>query len=183
MDLLINKCRQKFGEQKVIMFGPEKQTVVAKLPYIGAASVIVQRELLKLAKRYRPNIELKIVYNGVSRIGNFFHNKDKLDFRFVSKVVYGIKCFDCDRMYYGSTIRLLSARMREHALALKGKGHSSAADHCLEHGHAMDFQKPSILARDNSECRLRYKETLLIRNYADNLLNAMDSSIELHVFV
>jgi hypothetical protein len=164
------------------VFGLEKCKVLIKLPYIGTACVIIQRELSKLVSSFKPEIDLNIIYIGVKKIGHLFPNKDRLHFRFKSKVVYGIDCLHCDQKYYGSTIRLLSARMREHALAVQGKGHSSAADHCLSCNHTMNFYGPKVLASDNCQKRLRIKETLLIRKNREFLCNTMDSSLQLHVF-
>jgi hypothetical protein len=76
LDDIIAKYRSQIGIDRLKVFGPEKRKVLIKLPYIGTASVIIQRELLKLVSRFRPEIDLNIIYIGVKKIGHLFPNKE-----------------------------------------------------------------------------------------------------------
>jgi hypothetical protein len=178
---LIEKCKVCFNRSVELFYGPSKKLIYAKFPYVGISNIIVRKELLSLCKRYRPHIELRIVNYGCFRIRNLFPTKDRLTLEHISKVVYCLRCNDCGQQYYGSTNRHLHARVREHRLALQGRGHSSVADHILTSGHNVCFDKPTVLNRDNCEKRLRVKESLYIRNNT-NLINNMQSSAELHIF-
>jgi hypothetical protein len=180
---LVDKSKWCFNKNVEKFYGPSKKLVFTKFPYIGISGIILRKELLSLCKRFRPNIDLKVVNFGSFRIRNLFPVKDIISLQHVSNVVYCLKCNDCDQQYYGSTSRHLHTRVCEHRLALQGRGHSSVADHMMAFQHNICFDKPLIVNRDKCEKRLRLKESLYIRNSKPTtLINNMHSSCELFVF-
>ena len=169
------------NDENDVYYGPEKKRVYIRLPYIGSTSSIIKTELKKVVRQFANHVELSITLFGACKIKHFFPNKIAFPKRYASKVVYAIACKDCGQQYIGQTRRSLPVRLREHRLALTGRGFSCAADHCLTHSHMVDFDNAKILARDISDIRLQYKETMLI-NDRKPMLNNMQSSIQLHVF-
>ena len=166
-----------------IVYGPNKKKVFIILPYVGKFSNKVSIELHNLLKLLNCH-DLHVIHKSYNTTRKMLQNslKCNLTRSFVSGVVYKINCMSCSASYIGETKRRVSVRMTEHKLALRGKGHSSAAEHTLSTGHVMDFVNFSILSRDIHERRLKIKEALFINDLKPKL-NDQKLSYPLNIFV
>jgi hypothetical protein len=158
------------------MFGPNKKKVYIELPYIGRLSNKLTRELKDLMKSFNC-YDLRVVLKGVKTTRKLLgkNHKCKLFRSFISGAVYKINCCSCGAFYVGETKRQVSVRMAEHRLALRGFGHSSAAEHTFNTKHNMDYDNVCILSRDLNERRLKIKEALFIKDLKPSLNNQLQS--------
>ena len=62
-----------------------------KLPYIGYFSVITQKKVRRLIKRYCNDLDIKLVFSSF-KIGKLFGVKDPIPGRLCSHVVYKFAC-------------------------------------------------------------------------------------------
>ncbi len=84
-------------------------------------------------------------------------------------VIYKLTCIKCQNVYIGQTQFDVSHRMNQHKNSLKEEGKSAAADHVLHNkDHAINFDKPEVLARDNTKKGTEIKETLLILKHQNS---------------
>ena len=88
-------------------------TFYFKLPYIGHFSVITQKKIRHLIKRYCNDLDIKLVFSSF-KIGNLFGVKDPIPDGLRSRVVYKFTCAGCNACYVGETSRHFSTRVREH---------------------------------------------------------------------
>ena len=85
-----------------------------KLPSIGMFSKVTKLKLNKIVKRYcKENIDFKLVFT-ISKIKDYFSQKDKIPECFRSFVVYKFICARCNSCYVGHTHRHHSTRVEEH---------------------------------------------------------------------
>ena len=61
-----------------------------------------------------PCVNLRLMFKSHSTIQNFFTYKDKIDVDLKSKIIYSVKCLDCEKTYIGKTIRHFCTRKEEH---------------------------------------------------------------------
>ena len=93
--------------------------------------------------------------------------------------MYKVQCKDCSAFYIGKTIRRLHQRLKEHS----EDEYSALHKHADEQKHVIDFECPSILAKDSNNHRLLIKETLLISEHkAYASLNGNVGSTELRLW-
>ena len=70
------------------------RTFYVKLPYIDPFSIIAQKNVRHFAKRYRNNIDIKVVFSSF-KIGNLFSVKDPIPRGLRAGVVYKFLCAGC----------------------------------------------------------------------------------------
>lgn len=75
--------------------------------------------------------------------------------------VYSIQC-ECEKKYYGETLRPVSIRLKEHADKIKRKMFDSSklADHALENNHKIDFDNFEIVARESGWKKRKIHEAI-----------------------
>ena len=61
------------------------------------------------------------------------------------KIVYKIKCRDCDSFYIGKTVRNLRTRLKEHNQGLTGNKQFIVSDHANSFGHEIDWVSVEII--------------------------------------
>ena len=83
-----------------------------KLPYIGHFSVVTQKKIRHFIKRYRNDLDIKLVFSSF-KIGSMFGVKDPIPGGLRSRAVYKFVCADCNACYVGETTRHFSIRVRE----------------------------------------------------------------------
>jgi hypothetical protein len=75
-------------------------------------------------------------------------------------VIYKLTCIKCQKVYIGQTQFDVSHRMNQHKNGLE-EGKSTAADHVLHNkDHVINFDRPDVLARDNTKKGREIKEIL-----------------------
>jgi len=87
---------------------PTSHTFYFKLPYIGHFSVVTQKKVRHLIKRYCNDLDIKLVFTSF-KMGNLL---DVIDPR--SCVVYKFARAGCNACYVGEITRHFSLRVREH---------------------------------------------------------------------
>ena len=100
-------------------------TFYFKLPYTGHFSVVTQKKVRHLIKRYCNNLDIKLVFSSF-KIGNLFGVKDPILGGLRSRVVDKFACAGCNACYVGETTRHFSTRVREHLV-------SDRASHIFKH--------------------------------------------------
>ena len=93
-------------------------TFYVKLPYIGSCSVVKQKRVRHFVKRYRNNVDVKVVFSSFN-IGNMFGVKDPIPLWLRTCVVDKFLCVGCNACYVGETSRHLSTRVREHLIYVR----------------------------------------------------------------
>ena len=147
-----------------------KRGVFFRVPYIGSASVIFQKEMSKLIndKFGQP---LRTVYT-TCKVGDFFSLKAQSPFLLASNVVYRFTCsLDVNTSYIGKTERHLIARVKEH-LDLQGKKQSAVKDHikdCAACQANTSIDNFTILKHCKNYRDVNVHETFLIRHHKPSL--------------
>ena len=98
-----------------------------KLPYIGHFSVVTQKKVRHLIKRYCSDLDIKLVFSSF-KIGKLLSVKDPIPGGLRSRVVYKFACAGCNACYVGETTRHFSTSVREHLVTDK-------ASHIFKHLH------------------------------------------------
>ena len=126
-----------------------------------------------------PATDLIVVFKPVLKLSVLSKLKSRLSILECSNVVYKFDCNDCDEFYVGMTTRRLKQRAKEHS-----KSDSSAlCIHSITARHAINYNEPSILERDNNRFRLMIKESFLIHALnAKRSLNKNVGSIDLQLW-
>ena len=124
---IFDKCVSKFL-MKIFVRKPEIHSAKRKdislfLPYLGAKSLSLRSELVKIVSKSIPFCKLNVVFKSSNRLGNYFHFKDRIPKSLISGVVYKYSCDQCNSVYIGKTKRYWEKRLEEHLSisALTGK--------------------------------------------------------------
>ena len=96
-------------------FGPEKQVIFVRFPFISKQiNHLLDSELKRTLSRYLPQIDLKLAIYNNYKLKSFFTVKEKLPASLSSSTVYLFSCSKCSLEYVGSTIKNLTLRVDEH---------------------------------------------------------------------
>ena len=88
------------------------------IDYIGHFSVVTQKKVRRLIKRYCNDLDIKLVFSSF-KIGKLFSVKDPIPGGLRLRVVYKFACAGCNACYVGETTRHFSTRVREHLVTDK----------------------------------------------------------------
>ena len=157
------------------------------LPYFGAKSSSLQKDVIELLETYYPYLQPKIVLRNRFTISSLFRFKDRIPKCLRSGVVYRFRCSSCEESYIGSTYVRLYTRVCEH------KGISDRTKNMLatpkyssvrEHSHSCDtpfsIDDFTILANEPSHFALRILESLYIHQHRPKI-NGTSSSHPLYI--
>ena len=114
------------------VFLPTSPTFYFKLPYIGHFSVVTQKKVRHLIKRYCNDLDIKLFFPAL-RLAIFFGVKDLIPGVLRSRVVYKFACAGCNACYVGETTRHFSTRVREHLVSDRASHifrHLENSEHC-----------------------------------------------------
>ena len=147
---------------------PSSPTFYFKLPYIGHFSVVTQKRVRHLIKRYCNDLDIKLVFSSF-KIGNLFGVKDPIPGGLRSRVVYKFACAGCNACYVGETTRHFSTRVREHLVSDRASHifkHLENSEHC----HALcSVDCFHILDHASTTFQLKIKEAFHIRREQPSL--------------
>ena len=139
-----------------------------KLPYIGHFSVVTQKKVCHLIKRYCNDLDIKLVFTSF-KIGKLFSVKHPIPGGLRSRVVYKFACAGCNTCYVGKTTRHFSTPVREHLVtdkALHIFKHLQNSEHC----HALcSVDCFHILDLASTGFQLKIKETFHIQRQQPSL--------------
>ena len=181
----IEKCERIYlekvhnNQEKPTVFGPEKKTVLLRLPFIGINSFKFKRQISRLVSTVTPWIKLNVVFVPVCKLSKLCKLKCNYSLLSLSGVVYRVNCSCCKEYYVGMTTRRLEQRLQEHSIS----DCSALRRHSVENKHVIDYECPVIVASDQDRSRLYVKETLKIRELSAHLsLNGNIGSNELKLW-
>lgn len=150
------------------------------LPYFGAKSISLQKDINNLLTFFYPYLNPKIVLRNQFSIASLFHFKDRIPKGSRSGVVYQFRCSSCEESYIGSTYVRLHTRVCEH------KGISDRTGKMLtspkfssirEHSHSCDtpFSINDFTILDNEHHSLRTLESLYIHKHRPKINGSCSS--------
>ena len=147
---------------------PSSPTFYFKLPYIGLFSVVTQKRVRHLIKRYCNDLDIKLVFSSF-KIGTLFGVKDLIPGGLRSRVVYKFACAGCNACYVGETTRHFSTRVREHLVSDRASHifkHLENSEHCHDLCSVDCFH---ILDHASTTFQLKIKEAFHIRREQPSL--------------
>ena len=148
----------------------KQKTIYLVLPYINVEIEKFGSELSKLVEEYYNNVKLKVVFKAPREIKDLFTFKDKTTPLMRAKVIYKIKCGECESFYIGKTKRQLITRILEHK---KGKGQEENLSALYKHEkstlHRVEYNNAEILDQADSDKKLLLKEMLYIKRHTPDL--------------
>jgi hypothetical protein len=145
---------QKVQERKELLKLEQlkQKTIYLVLPYINVEIEKFGSDLSKLVEEYYNNVKLKVVFKAPREIKDLFTFKDKTAPLMRAKVIYKIKCGECESFYIGKTKRQLITRILEHK---KGKGQEENLSALFKHEkstlHQVDYNNAEILDQADSD--------------------------------
>ena len=146
----IQICRFLYSKHQISYSKPPDKNLrrmIFKLPYIGNASVHLEKELQSCYRRKLGNKVRLVVIHSTFGIGNRFRYKPVLH---RNKVVYKLNCL-CGASYIGQTRRNLIFRLQEHNPQTRTNHQTDVTSHLLENpSHSIEFDQPEILATANN---------------------------------
>ena len=125
-----------------------KLQIYMKLPYIGASSLRLKKQILTLFRNTFINADLSIVFKAGFTLSHMFPFKDRVPQLMRSHLIYKISCEHCGVSYIGKTVHILSDRL---TWELSGKENSAAIQHNEEFGvnHIFKKENAQILSSEN----------------------------------
>ena len=181
----IEMCVKKYMDkvhsksENLEVYGPEKKTVLLRLPFLGIHSAKLKRQIIRLVAAVSPWINLRVVFVPIYKLSRLSHLKCKYPLLSQSGVVYRVNCSNCEEFYVGMTTRRLEQRLKEHC----SSDCSALKRHAMDTSHTIDYVLPTIVASDQDRTRLYIKESLKIRELQAYLsLNGNVGSNELKLW-
>ena len=152
-----------------------------KLPFIGRYSLVTQKKLHLLVKRYCRSLNVRLVFSSF-KANNLFSAKDPVPNGLLSRVVYKFVCAGCNASYIGETNRHLSTRVHEHLVTDKASNifkHLNSNVRCKSMSSSNCFK---IIDFAETAFQLKIKEALHIL-WDKPLLNQQIKHVNLKLIV
>lgn len=136
-----------------------------KIPYVPGIS----EKVLRVARKH----ELQVRFMKGQSLGCILNNT-KLDVvpqLEIGGVIYRQECDECNLVYIGETSRKAIVRKKEHEKCVKDVNidRSAIAEHCHKLHHKVNFEKFSIIKKENNWKRRKLKEGIeIIRHQTFN---------------
>ena len=173
---------------KQLNYDVPKKLLYASLPYMGAHSLLVKRELSACLNKLYPYASFKFIFKNSLSIGSLFHFKDKIPELMRSNVVYNFICPKCNfGTYVGCTHRMLKVRIDSHrgvshrtGMNLNTKENSAIRSHCFKCKRKIIYDDFKILGQVPNKQALLFLESLFIQQLNPSL-NSSTTSIPLKI--
>ena len=188
-NLILSQIRKFLGKRDHVSASSPDQTdnFYFTLPYFGAQSSKLKKDLSLIFCRYFKNIKVNLVFKNDFKINSFFNYKDKVSPEMQANLVYKFSCERCSHGYVGSTRRNLYMRVAEHAgrsfrtgVLLTSPPNSSIRDHCYSCNSDVDISSFKILNSTDSKPFLLILESLFIKKLKPPL-NDTSSAAPLYI--
>ena len=100
-----------------------------------------------------------------------------------SGLVYKIPCLDCAGVYVGETMQYLQKRVDAHKYDVRHpeKDSTALAEHSKNLSHRINFDKVSVLGKENNNIRRKIREVIEIMK-EKNAVNYKTDSMEIFTF-
>jgi hypothetical protein len=150
----MNTSSEKEEEKEV-----KKWTI---LPYLQGTTERISRILGKH--------NIKVIFKPQNKIAQLLPNPKDSRPHLETPGVYRIPC-SCGKVYIGETGRKISTRIKEHQRSAKycHFSQSALAEHWMETGHSVQYDKATRLAPSQSYFARKHREALEILKHPDNL--------------
>ncbi|XP_011858603.1 PREDICTED: uncharacterized protein LOC105556141 [Vollenhovia emeryi] len=113
---------------------------------------------------------IRVIFKPHNKLSQMLPNPKDRRPHLAAPGVYKIPCA-CGKVYIGETGRKISTRIKEHQRCTKYGyfSQSALAEHKIETGHAVQFDKATMLAPSHSYFARKHREGLEILKHPDNL--------------
>ena len=145
----------------ILKMNAEKIIQYLVLPFTGKSAEVWKKRIVKLIRKYYPQVDFRVMFKAPLQIGGLFPFKDKIPTDLRSMVVYRICCKDCGMSYIGKTERSFSVRLKEHRTGKSSNVHT----HMIKEGHQIDWEGARIIDVASNNKKLLLKEMLHINKY------------------
>lgn len=175
---LINKSLNKISKNKTTNKDNIKKNndmIFYSVPYIPKLTESKTLESMindeKIKITHKSNVTLRTL---------FTCNKTKIDKMKIDNVVYEVKCDGnererCEKVYVGTTKRMLGTRIAEHIADInKGKESTALAQHIKDSGHVANFTEVKILDKEKKENKRYTLESLRIQQRISKTINTKE---------
>ena len=146
-----------------------KQQIYISLPFFGAPSLTLSKNLTRILSKSYPQIDFKFTFQNNFTIASFFKYKDSLPAELCSSVIYKYSCGTCHGSYIGSTTKQARIRFYQHLSRsprtnrpVTSQSHSSPRNHCETNNHPFSLSDFKIIDCTNYQNDLRILESLYI---------------------
>ena len=96
-------------------FGPQKQAVYLKVPYMGTPSETLIKSVRETVQDTFYSVQFRVVFQAQPILS--INKKDVIPSKSKSNIVYKFNCKHCDSVYIGKSYRRLEDRIKEHVPA------------------------------------------------------------------
>ena len=188
-DKCVNKFLMRLFTQKPAVLTAERKEISLVLPYLGAKSLSLRTNLVRLISKSFPYCKLTVIFKSSNRLGNYFKFKDRIPKSLLSGVIYRYLCDRCNSVYIGKTKRYYEKRLEEHLSisALTGKPMKTfqiwpPMEHskCCE-GNNFTRDRFSVIGHQKQDFLLKIQESLTIYECKPGL-NKQCESTPLYLF-
>ena len=173
---LLHKTKHKIESQSVTSnslpistSSTENSQKFVSLTYIKGLSDTINKTI----KQTNQNISIAFKPHNNIKHNFFTNNKQKVEIKDQSAVVYKINCSTCDAVYIGETSKKLDTRINRHKYDLstihKDNPKTSLITHTRQTGHIFKYDEAQIIDQEKN----RSKRTLLEATHI--LLNSPNS--------
>ena len=184
-DIIGSFLNNRYDRQNYI--DSSAQCFYVTLPYFGKHSEKLKSDLSVLFCKYFKDISFNFILVNSFKIDSFFSFKDRLPKGMRSSLIYKYSCVRCTSEYIGSTTRILTTRVAEHAgrshrtdRILANPPHSNIRDHAETCGSPIVLDNFNIIDSCNNSNDLRILESLYIHKERPSL-NNMQSAHPLYI--
>ena len=129
----------------------------------------ISQKLAKVCRKYN----MKLIHTKAKQLKSMFKpNYGQQSNSVEERVVYEVKCKDCDRIYIGETGRKLNIRLEEHKKGGEGDQRkvSGLSQHMQQSKHNINFNDAKIIYKENFKKR-KLREGITIKKCKGLLLN------------
>lgn len=155
---IIGKVRKKIQQRKEWTNATKEA-----IEYVGHVNLPYIKDTSEILRRIFQQHKIRCTFYSSDTLRNILsHPKDPVDSNQQNNVVYKIPCSDCNAVYIGESKRTLDQRVKEHERAVRNgdTDKNEIADHSWKHNHRFDWNKKSIIDREQHMVPRKIKETI-----------------------
>ena len=184
----LNKLYVPYDKPESVNFDVPKPIIFFSNYFLGDVSKLVETQLKALFSKYYPQINLRVVYKSVDRLGDHFRLKDPTLRDCMSCLIYQYTCESCNALYIGKTAQHFKIRICQHqgisfrtGASLAVPVNSHIRDHCLGHGQKVNENNFKILDKCFYSSDLETLESLYVKTLKPTI-NVQSQSTPLMMF-